>query len=203
MPRSRSANKKRKTSKKSNTNKGLFKKEDYESSDGMLTSIWGPSLWHTLHTISFNYPIKPTNKQKKQYYDFFIALQNVLPCGACRNNLKNNLKKCPLTNKSLKNRDSLSRWVYKLHNIVNKMLKKKCNLSYSQVRNRYETFRARCSLSDTQEELNKNIHNHDNISEEGCSLPIKGVKSKCVLKIVPKDYNCETLSIDSKCILKK
>ena len=39
------------------------------------------------------------------------------------------------------------------------MLKKKCKLSYSQVRNRYETFRARCSLSDTQEELNKNTHN--------------------------------------------
>ena len=33
---------------------GLFKK-DYLSGDGMLTSVWGPSLWHYLHTMSFNY----------------------------------------------------------------------------------------------------------------------------------------------------
>ena len=36
-----------------------FKKEDFNSPDGMLTSVWGPSLWHSLHAISFNYPIKP------------------------------------------------------------------------------------------------------------------------------------------------
>ena len=28
----------------------------------MLTSVWGPSLWHSLHTISFNYPVKPTKE---------------------------------------------------------------------------------------------------------------------------------------------
>ena len=41
-----------------------FCKKDYESGDGMLTSVWGPSMWHTLHAISFNYPVKPTNKDK-------------------------------------------------------------------------------------------------------------------------------------------
>ena len=46
------------------TNK-VFKKQDYESNDGMLTSIWGPSLWHSLHTMSFNYPNKPTKIQKE------------------------------------------------------------------------------------------------------------------------------------------
>ena len=37
---------------------GTFNKDDYESGDGMLTSVWGPSLWHSIHTMSFNYPVK-------------------------------------------------------------------------------------------------------------------------------------------------
>ena len=45
--------------------KPIFAKDDYNSPDGMLTSVWGPPMWHSLHTISFNYPIKPTNEQKK------------------------------------------------------------------------------------------------------------------------------------------
>jgi hypothetical protein len=30
-----------------------FKKKDYESNDGMLTTVWGPGMWHFLHTMSF------------------------------------------------------------------------------------------------------------------------------------------------------
>jgi len=51
--------------------KYIFSDEDYKSGDGMLTSVWGPPLWHTLHTISFNYPINPTSEQKKQYFEFY------------------------------------------------------------------------------------------------------------------------------------
>ena len=36
-----------------------FTKKHFNDSNGMLTTIWGPPLWHTLHTISFNYPVKP------------------------------------------------------------------------------------------------------------------------------------------------
>ena len=37
-----------------------FNKQDYESGDGMLTSVWGPLFWHSIHTMSFNYPVRPT-----------------------------------------------------------------------------------------------------------------------------------------------
>ena len=47
-----------------------FTNSDYKSGDGMLTSIWGPPLWHTLHTISFNYPVKPTKNDINNYYNF-------------------------------------------------------------------------------------------------------------------------------------
>ena len=55
--------KKRKLRKRSRTRKKVYSKEDFESKDGMLTSIWGPSLWHTLHVMSFNYPVKPSKKK--------------------------------------------------------------------------------------------------------------------------------------------
>ena len=66
------------------TKKRVFKKTDYISGDGMVTSIWGPPMWHYLHTMSFNYPVNPTNEDKKHYKEFFITLQYVLPCVGCK-----------------------------------------------------------------------------------------------------------------------
>ena len=74
------------------TKKNIFYKKDYNSGDGMLTSVWGPSLWHSLHTISFNYPLKPSLKDKINYRKFILQLQHVLPCKYCRINFKENLK---------------------------------------------------------------------------------------------------------------
>ena len=112
----------------------VFKKGDYYSGDGFVTKIWGPALWHTLHTISFNYPVNPTDEDKKNYRNFILSLQHVLPCKYCRMNLKTNLRQMPLTMNNMKNRDSFSRYIYKLHELVNKMLGKKSGLSYCDVR---------------------------------------------------------------------
>ena len=48
--------------------KNVFSKSDFNSNDGMMTHVWGPSLWHTLHTISFNYAVNPTEDDKTNYY---------------------------------------------------------------------------------------------------------------------------------------
>ena len=55
-------------------------------------------------------------------------MQNVLPCGHCRENLKRNFKAHPLKMCNMKNRDAFSRYIYKLHETVNKMLNKKSDL---------------------------------------------------------------------------
>ena len=60
--------------------KRVFKKKDYYSGDGMLTTVWGPSMWHFLHTMSFNYPVEPTLEDKTHYKEFILSLQHVLPC---------------------------------------------------------------------------------------------------------------------------
>ena len=54
--------------KRKNMKKKNFTRKDYNSKDGMLTRVWGPSLWHVLHTISFNYPVEPTYKDKVNYF---------------------------------------------------------------------------------------------------------------------------------------
>lgn len=159
----------------------------------MLTYVWGPPLWHSLHTISFNYPVKPTNEDKENYYTYFKSLQHVLPCRYCRENYIDNLKKLKFSKKTFKDRHTLSIFVYELHEMVNTNLGKKSNLTYIQVRDRYEHFRSRC-LND--------IKNKDLNIEKGCTEPLYGVKSKCILNIVPKNSKKDTLKIDKKCIIK-
>jgi hypothetical protein len=73
-------------------NKFVYSTEHYHSNDGMLTSVWGPSTWHLLHTMSFNYPVNPTCDDKSNYMNFILSLHTILPCGKCRANLKKNFK---------------------------------------------------------------------------------------------------------------
>jgi len=187
-------NKKSKT-KKSKTKK-VYNNKEYSSGDGMLTTVWGPSMWHYLHTMSFNYPVKPTSIDKKNYMKSILNMQNVLPCGHCRVNLKRNFKAHPLKMCNMKNRDTFSRYIYKLHETVNKMLNKKSGLTYDDVRERYEHFRSRC----TKEKPKMFNFRKTRKKEKGCTEPLYGKKSKCIIKIVPQEEKCKTMQIDKECI---
>ena len=176
-----------------------FSKKDYSSGDGMLTTVWGPSLWHYLHTMSFNYPNNPTQIQKNRHKQFINNLKYTLPCKYCRINLIKNLKVLPIRECDLKNRKMFSYYIYKLHEHINTMLGKKSGLSFEQVRERYEHFRARC----TEKEFNKKLFTIKKLKknkEKGCTEPLYGKKAKCVIKIVPQTDKCKTLTIDKKCL---
>ena len=177
----------------------VFKKGDFYSGDGFLTTVWGPTFWHTLHTISFNYPVNPTNEQKQQYRDYILSLQNILPCGACRANLKTNLKHLPLKMSVMKSRDTFSRYIYNLHEMVNKMLKKKSNLSYCDVRERYEHFRSRC-VDEKPKVFKYSEMKTRKKKEKGCTEPLYGKKARCILNIVPQDEKGQSIQIDKKCM---
>uniref|UniRef100_A0A6C0I862 thiol oxidase n=1 Tax=viral metagenome TaxID=1070528 RepID=A0A6C0I862_9ZZZZ len=185
--------------------KRVFKKNDFYSGDGMVTKIWGPVAWTLLHTISFNYPVKPTLEQKHQYRDFILSLQNVLPCGTCRKNLTTNFKQLPLTMAEMESRDTFSRYIYNLHELVNRMLKKKSGLTYCDVRERYEHFRSRCTHEKPKLYPNfvKMDLNENKTSEKGCVEPLYGKKSKCIIKIVPQEEKGQTMQIDKKCVKTK
>ena len=179
--------------------KKIYSLNDYNSGDGMLTSVWGPSMWHTLHTISFNYPVNPTKNDKQSYRNYILNLKYVLPCGKCRDNLKNNFKKLPLKMKHMENRETFSKYVYELHELINTMLGKKSGLSYDDIRERYEDFRARCTISLKEVKPRSKTYKK---KENGCTEPLYGEKSKCILKIIPNDNKQETFQIHEKCIRK-
>ena len=184
------------------TKKRIFSEKHYNSGDGMMTSIWGPSMWHFLHTMSFNYPIDPTCDEKRHYMNFVLNLKFVLPCGKCRKNLCKNMRKLPLKWENMKSRATFSKYIYDLHEVVNDMLKKKSALSYEDVRERYEHFRSRCAKS--KREIQREIREREKTKgEKGCTEPLYGEKAKCVIHIVPQTKKCESLQIHRKTVKKK
>jgi len=173
----------------------VFTEEDYNSGNGFSTFIWGPCMWYFLHTMSFNYPVEPTKDDKKHYMGFLKSLQYVLPCGTCRANYCKNIREndTKLTYAILKNRETLSRYLNKLHNKINGQLGKKKEVKYEDCRDFYEQFRARCDKKPKK----KGSHG-------GCTEPFhRGIKSRTVLRIIPRDSKEPTLDVDEKCLCKK
>ena len=200
--------KKKKTNQNKTRKRRVFTKKDFVSGDGMIVSAWGPALWHSMHMISFNYPIQPTNKDKKYYSKFIKNLVHLLPCKYCRENLKKNLKKMPITDETMKNRANFSKYVYELHELVNKNLGKKSGLTYCDVRERYEHFRARCTINmptdaNKDKDKNKTLKRGKNKKENGCTQSLYGKNAKCIIKIVPKDTKCKTFQMDEECKKRK
>jgi len=185
----------------------VFSENEYNSDYGMITTIWGPLLWHFLHIISFNYPVNPTEYNKKNnlvknqiensYYYFIFLLQFLLPCKTCRDNLKKNLESLDFfTNKYkiMKNRTTFSKFIYNLHETVNKMLGKESKLSYEQVRDFYEHFRANCSITNKQ----KTHTGCDKLEHNSSSR----IKPKVVIYFVPHDKKIKTTKVHKKCKMK-
>jgi len=82
------------------------------------------------------------------------------------------------------------------------MLKKKSGLTYDDVRERYEHFRARCSAENSKLFKFKKVSSTKK-HKKGCTEPLYGKKSKCVIKIVPQEEKCETFQMDKQCIKKR
>ena len=102
----------------------------------MNQNIWGSTLWFSLHTITMNYPNNPTFIEQKDYKNFFISLENVIPCKVCRKNYQRHLKEHPIDS-HLGNRKELVYWLIDIHNMVNAEIGKKI-ISYDKVIDKYE-----------------------------------------------------------------
>ena len=99
---------------------------------------WGPHVWQALHYITLGYPQNPTKEQKLKYKTFFVLLKDTLPCSVCANHYAENLKKMPLSDKDLANKESLVKWLINFHNVVNKM-KEKPVIKYIEARRMIDT----------------------------------------------------------------
>lgn len=114
----------------------------------MDTRKWGPDGWILLHSITFNYPLKPTQKDKINHLLFFNTLQFILPCKYCRESFSDFMKQLPIDN-YLDSRNKISKWLYNIHNLVNNKLIKQGllntpNPSYQEIQQNHnkeiETF---------------------------------------------------------------
>ena len=166
------------------------------ATNGMITNIWGPPLWHYLHTVSFNYPTKrPSSSHKKNHKQWLLSIGKTLPCKYCRQNFNKNIKNVRRANGSvwtledaLKNRQTFTRWMYEFHKVVSSMLGKKTNITFDEVRNRYESFRSQCR---------KTPKKTDN--ENGCVYPSDYIYKKCVMTIVPRKKKVGTFTVLPSC----
>uniref|UniRef100_A0A6C0F6Q3 thiol oxidase n=1 Tax=viral metagenome TaxID=1070528 RepID=A0A6C0F6Q3_9ZZZZ len=146
------------------------------SGNGFQTNVWGAPMWLCLHIISLNF--KP--ELRDGYKQFFNSLQFVLPCGACRENYANIIKNIlPLNDKVYKSRKSLAKWLFLVHNQVQKdiYIKSKkendkpkysdSNEDFKKAMEFYEGFRAKC-IKD----------------QYGCIKPLKGFRKRTKIDIV-------------------
>ena len=95
------------------------------------------------------------------------------------------------------------------------MLGKKVKLPFSEVQATYENFRARCTVdtvksdgkkkkSTKKKKITKKSGSKKSVKKEkGCTQPLYGVKSKCVINIVERNKKVKTMNIDPKCKAKR
>ena len=102
----------------------------------MEPKVWGPGAWLFLHSITLNYPENPTDNDKMFHKNFFLNLQNVLPCPSCAQHYSMNLKKFPI-DPALESRELLVKWLIDIHNDVN-IKNNKPVWSYADVYNKYQ-----------------------------------------------------------------
>ena len=85
----------------------------------MDTRYWGPSGWRLLHLITFGY--NPHNDKVKMR-EFFQTIPFILPCKYCRTSLAGYMETYNLET-ALESKESLTRWLWKIHNEVNSKLR--------------------------------------------------------------------------------
>ena len=112
---------------------------------GLMTKIWGPAMWESLFCIAFGYPVNPTQQHKDDYKEFFKLLGSVLPCCLCRNSYAEYITSSQfvLSDEVMTNRQTLTKWLWNIKELVNKKLGKTYEETYEDIYNKYESYRGK------------------------------------------------------------
>ena len=152
--------------------------DDY-SKNGMQTRVWGPAGWIFLHCIAQNYPQQPTTEQREHYRSFFRLVGAVLPCRYCRESYQEFINEpgTMLDDKVMANRLTFSKWLYNIHNKINKKLGISNCTTFKEVNEKYESFRSKCT---------KTLQ-----PVKGCTNPSKrgSLRKRCKIEIEDVDEN--------------
>ncbi len=98
------------------------------SNNGIRPSFWGSCAWEFLFSaIAGAYPVKidPDNKQHiktmRQFIAMLHSLEHTIPCVWCRHSFGTYLKELPIIEYT-STRRRMMRWLYVIHDKVNKKL---------------------------------------------------------------------------------
>lgn len=86
--------------------------------------VWGPHAWDFMLAVAMTYPDNPDEQVANKYKNFYHSLADILPCLVCREHYRQNLQEIPINN-YLGNSKLLSKWVVQIHNIVNRINRKR------------------------------------------------------------------------------
>lgn len=147
----------------------------------MMVSMWGPPGWRYLHTVAHGYPESPTaydslnenpvGSTESNYKIFFTFVGKTLPCRICRESYTKLVSENPVRTES---RRELTRWLWEIHNGVNKKLGRTYKESdFNSITKYYEKFRAKCSHSPDSTGCTQALH------------PFKSRKNYLFLCILP------------------
>ena len=86
-----------------------------------LPQVWGKAMWTSMHCVAARIPDEPTLKQREEIAQYYNSLKSVLPCLTCQHDYGQLLKADPVYPHTV-NKTTLSVWVWRIHNAVNKKL---------------------------------------------------------------------------------
>ena len=159
------------------------------SSNGMVTTAWGPSLWHVLYMTAANSPARMTGKDRRRMLTFLKSIQETLPCRICRDNFWPNALQAGFHRRIFDNRESFFTFIYDMHNEVTKHTKKRpLAFSRDDARRTYEGFRA-ATCKDP--------------AATGCTIARREVRVKPRLSLHIRGDERQTFVCDEECKLPK
>ena len=93
------------------------------SKKGINPKLWGPHYWKVFHITAFAYPDNPSDSDKDVYRTFYKTFAKILPCDKCSISARKQNTTVDWDS-VLQNRDTLIRWTYDYHDLVNAKIKK-------------------------------------------------------------------------------
>lgn len=110
--------------------------------------IWGDKYWFVYYTTILSLPDNLSKKNQEDIKKLLTLLSAYLPCEKCRLNFNEHIKKFPLTDDVLQNKESLLKWMVNINNEVNKKTGSKL-ISVEQIKDKYLSMYAKKSFDKT------------------------------------------------------
>lgn len=89
----------------------------------MDPSVWGPPYWFVLHSVAMNYPVHPTNMEKRNVYRLIEAFHEFIPIASMAKTFQQLVRANPVV-PYLDTRADLVKWMHHIHNVVNRRVGK-------------------------------------------------------------------------------